>query len=73
MRSPRSVVVLSKKCRKVVALSGVLTRRGSVTISILGDKATAAAAAADVKYVMAEMSRQILKGALKSGGQPAKI
>jgi hypothetical protein len=72
MRSPRSVVVLSKKCRKVVALLGVLTRRGSVTISIVGDEA-AAAAAADVKYVMAEMRGQILKGAVKSGGCPAKI
>ena len=72
-RKPRSVVVLSKKCKNVVARSGVLTRRGSVTISIRGDEAAAAAAAADVKYAMAEMRGQILKGAVKASGGPAKI
>jgi hypothetical protein len=40
-----------------------------MTISILGDEAAAAA----IKYVMAEMRGQILKGAVKSGGRPAKI
>jgi hypothetical protein len=76
-RKPLSVVVLSKKCKNVVARSGVLTRRGSVTISIRGDEAAAAAAAAataaDVKYAMAEMRGQILKGAVKTSSGPAKI
>ena len=75
-RKPRSVVVLSKKCKNVVARSGVLTKRGSVTISIRGDEAAAAAAAAtaaDVKYAMAEMRGQILKGAVKTSSGPAKI
>jgi len=48
-RKPRSTVVLSTKCRKVVVLSGVLTRRGSQIISIRGDEAAAAAAAVVVK------------------------
>jgi hypothetical protein len=43
-----------------------------VTISIRGDEA-AAAAAADVKYAMAEMRGQILKGAVKTSSGPAKI
>ena len=64
-RKPRSVVVLSKKCKKVVARSGVLTRRGSVTISIRGDEA-AAVAAADVKYAMAEMRRENFKRCCES-------
>ena len=74
-QKPRSVVVLSKKCKKVVARSGVLTKRGSVTISIRGDEAAApaVAAAADVKYAMAEMRGQILKGAVKTSSGPAKI
>ena len=82
-QKPRSVVVLSKKCKKVVARSGVLTKRGSVTISIRGDEAAAAAAtaaaaaaaaaAADVKYAMAEMRGQILKGAVKASSGPAKF
>jgi hypothetical protein len=57
-RKPRSTVVLSTKCRKVVVRSGVLTRRGSQIISIRGDEAAAAAAAVVVKYVMAELKER---------------
>jgi hypothetical protein len=44
---PLSVVVLAKKCTKMVVLSGVWMRCGSDTISILGDEGA-------VKYDMSE-------------------
>lgn len=62
---PLSVVVLAKKCTKMVVLSGVWMRCGSDTISILGDEGA-------VKYDMSEKG-EILKCAMKTCSGPAKV